>query len=85
VGAQYATLRVILAMSYCRLGQVEEARAELVQANDIVDTQFRKGMDRGNAGTGFWYDWLFARILLREGSQLIEANLSTGASAVSSK
>jgi eukaryotic-like serine/threonine-protein kinase len=85
VGSQYATLRVILAMSYCRLGQVEEARAELVQANDIVDTQFRKGMDRGNAGTGFWYDWLFARILLREGSQLIEANLSTGASAVSSK
>jgi hypothetical protein len=83
--AQHATLRVILAMSYCRLGQIEEARAELVQARGIIDTRFQNGMDKGSTATGYWYDWVFARILLREASELIEANLPAPAPAESPK
>jgi eukaryotic-like serine/threonine-protein kinase len=74
---QYATLRVILAMGHCKLGQVDGARAELDQAGGIIDARFQKGMDKGNSSVGFWYDWVFARILLREASELIEASLPT--------
>jgi hypothetical protein len=67
-----ATARVILALACQRLGQTGEARSELTQARSIIEDKFRKDLDRGTGVQGFWFDWLFARILLRETTVLIE-------------
>ena len=67
-----ATARAILAMSYEQMGREDEARAEVVLARDIVEAKFQKRLDRGTPIQGFWFDWVFARILLRESIALIE-------------
>ena len=66
-----ATARVILAMSRQRLGQTNEARSELARADNMIEDKFRNGLDRGTGVQGFWFDWTFARILLREAGSLI--------------
>jgi eukaryotic-like serine/threonine-protein kinase len=67
-----ATARVILAMASQRLGQSAAARAELGAAREIIDTKFKIAMDRGSPVQGFWFDWIFARILVREATALLE-------------
>jgi hypothetical protein len=67
-----ATARAILALALQQLGHPEEARAELVLAREAVDAKFRDGADLGNPIQGFWFDWSFARILVREAVALIE-------------
>lgn len=68
-----ATARVILAMAYHQLGRTAEAQAELRTGREIVESKFSKGrLDRGTPIQGFWFDWAFARILLRETTALIE-------------
>ena len=69
-----ANVRLVLAMSHYRLGQVKQARAEFTEARQQVDGQFDRGLQVGNGADGFWFDWLFARVLLREASSLIEGN-----------
>jgi len=68
-----ATVRAIQAMALARLGRHEEARAELAQAGDVVDAKFRGRPDRGTPVQGFWFDWAFARILVREARVLVAA------------
>lgn len=67
-----ATARVIAAMSFFRLGREREAVEELAQANEIMETTFRGANDRGSPIRGFWFDWAFARVLLREARLLIQ-------------
>ena len=67
-----ATARVILALSYRQLDRPNEANAELGQAAQIVENKFKNRLDRGTPIQGFWFDWAFARILLREAVALIE-------------
>jgi eukaryotic-like serine/threonine-protein kinase len=69
-GPRIATVRVILAMSLTRLGQPDEAQAELALAEELVDAKFKGRADRGTPVQGFWFDWAFARILLREATTL---------------
>jgi hypothetical protein len=59
-------------MSYYKLGEIEAARSELSKGRGLTTAQFSKGLEEGNGATGFWYDWLFARILLREAEAMIE-------------
>jgi serine/threonine protein kinase len=66
-----ATARIILAMSCQALGHTEEARAELTQAREAIDGKFKTELDRGSPSQGFWFDWVFGRILLREASRSI--------------
>jgi len=73
-----ATAHIIQAMACYQLGEVETARSELVQGHDLTTAQFSKGLEMGNGLDGFWYDWLFARILLREAEALIEQAPSAG-------
>jgi hypothetical protein len=70
--AQMATLRIILAMSFYQSGQKDEARSQLARGREVVESKFKKGLDRGNGLLGSWYDWVFARILQREAEALIE-------------
>jgi hypothetical protein len=70
--AQSATLRLILAMSVHQNGDAAAARAQLAQAKEAIDAWFKKGIESGNDSNGHWYDWIFARQLLREAMALIE-------------
>jgi tetratricopeptide (TPR) repeat protein len=76
-----ATARIILAMSNYRLGGIAEARSELDQNRAIVENHFKSGLDRGTGVRGFWFDWVFARILLREAVPLIEGTSQTSTKA----
>ncbi|HEU6448983.1 MAG TPA: serine/threonine-protein kinase [Verrucomicrobiae bacterium] len=72
---RYATAHIIRAMACYKLDEITEAKSELLTGRNLVSDQFTKGLDQSNASIGFWYDWLFARILLREADSLIENTL----------
>ena len=73
-----ATAHIIQAMACYQLNEPEEARSELEQGRDLVEAEFAGGLQEGNGSAGFWYDGLFARILLREAEALIEKTPSAG-------
>ena len=75
---RYATAHIIQAMACYKLGEVETARSELAQGRDLVTDQFAQGLDQSNGAVGQWFDWLFARILLREAGSLIEKTPAAG-------
>jgi serine/threonine protein kinase len=61
-----ASLELVLAMSHSRLGQAEAARTELARSRPVIES---------NAAVNFswyWFDWLFARVLLIEARALIK-------------
>jgi tetratricopeptide (TPR) repeat protein len=66
-GPPGALARAVLALAYRRLHQDEEALAALKQAQEQIDLAFKKGLGL-NLHTlgGYWFDWILARILLRE-------------------
>ena len=66
-----ASARTVLAMALYRLGEREAANSELGQARTLIEAKFKAPLDAGNAGEGFWFDWLLGRILLREATELV--------------
>ena len=70
--ARTATAQLILAMACFQAHQDDDARALLVQGGEAIDAKFQKGLDVDSTPNGYWSDWLFARILLREARTLIE-------------
>jgi hypothetical protein len=70
--SRIATAHIIQAMACFRLGERKLAHSELLEGRELITAEFKKGLNEGNGGEGFWYDWLFARILLREAEMLIE-------------
>jgi serine/threonine protein kinase len=70
--AATATNCAILAMALFHEGKVEEARENLARARKIVDSGFARHLVAGNGLQGYWYDWVFARILLREAESTIQ-------------
>jgi hypothetical protein len=80
ITAQTAAIRIILAMSCHRQGQADEAGSQLAKARAVIEAQFKNGLEYGNNSLGMWYDWVFARILLREATTLIEGG--SGAASV---
>jgi len=73
-----ATAHILLAMAYWQQGQKQQARAELAQGHEAVVAKFAEGLDHGSAPNGFWFDWVFARILLREAEGLLPASAGAG-------
>jgi eukaryotic-like serine/threonine-protein kinase len=69
--AQTATLRIILALACHRQGLADEAGSQLAKAREVIEANFKYGLEHGNTEQGMWYDWVFARILLREAEALI--------------
>jgi len=66
-----ASARVVLAMALYRLGENDSARAELSQARSAVEAKANGPLQMGGGGEGFWFDWILARILLREATALV--------------
>jgi tetratricopeptide (TPR) repeat protein len=58
--------RVILAMSFHKLGDTAVARSELGQAKIPVMGGMNRGFDKWH-----WHEWVFARLLLQEADSLI--------------
>jgi hypothetical protein len=69
---QDSTARIVLAMADKRLDQNEEARLQLAQASGVIDKNFSVKLQVGNSSDGFWYDWVFARVLQQEANDLIK-------------
>jgi len=69
VSAATATGCAILGMALFHEGKIEEAKGNVARARKIVDAGFWRRM--GNGLQGYWYDWVFARILLREAESTI--------------
>jgi len=67
-----ASSRLIFAMACHHLHRHDEARAALQQGRDLVEARFRTALDWGDGIRGFWFDWVNARLLLREASAQIE-------------
>ena len=74
IAPRTATARIILAMSDQKLGKTNEARSELAEAREIIENKFKNPLDLGTPMQGFWFDWLFARILLDEATALVEGS-----------
>ena len=70
--ARFASSRLIFAMACHHLHREGEARAALKQARELIDVWSRTPLNGGNDRQGLWFDWINARILLREATALIE-------------
>jgi hypothetical protein len=75
-GAGIAAAQVLLAMACYRLNQDDEARAQLAEGGDSIDSRFQAELGGGSGPEGSWSEWLPARVLLREARDLIEATQS---------
>ena len=73
-----ATAHLILAMSLREKGEHERALAELEPARKIVEGGFDGGLTRGRSDHGLWFDWVFARVLLHEASELLQPKRDPG-------
>jgi len=71
-----AMVDAILAMAHYHQGKTSEACSELAQARELVDAKFKSGLDRGRAGYGFWFDWVFARQLEQEAGALVKCEVA---------
>ncbi len=67
-----ATAHVLLAMACHQAGKAKEAAAELKEGREIIDKKFKDNLDRGEGTRGFWFDWVFARVLLSEATATVE-------------
>ena len=74
--ARDASMHMILAMSCFRLGRPNEARDELNQGRMMIEKQFPNGLLHGvsNQDALLWWDWVYARILMREAATMIDEN-----------
>ena len=72
-----STLRVIQAMADQKRGRAVEATEQLAFAQSTVERYFEH--DQLPAfQQGYWYDWLFARILLREAVAMVQGEARGG-------
>ncbi len=69
--SRMANIQLILAMADFQQGKSDAARTELAQAQGHIENEFKKGMQIGAGGEGFWFDWIFARIMQDEAMALI--------------
>jgi hypothetical protein len=68
-GPRVAAARLILAMTQRKTGQTQDAKLNLEEARSLIENRFAAELDAGSASQGFWFDWVFARILLEEASK----------------
>ena len=77
IGSRTAAVRAVLAMSLHQAGHRTDANAELETARAEVGAFFKEAgsfrIDPSGAAQGYWFDWMIARILVREADGLIES------------
>jgi hypothetical protein len=73
VTALIPTAQLIHAMATFRSGDETAARRQLELARRAIPADFTLRV-LGDGSQGYWYDWLFARVLLKEAADLIEGS-----------
>ena len=63
-----ATAHAVLALAKKARGRLGDATIELTKGYQLIDNKTRTPLGRGTPVQGFWFDWAFARIILREAS-----------------
>ena len=66
-----AAAHLELAMAFSQSSDRDQALKELSLGRQSVEEEFSGALEPGSATQGFWFDWVFARILLREATDLI--------------
>jgi hypothetical protein len=66
-----ATAHLLLAMDCQKLGQPQEAAAELARGREIIEKKFSEPLDHGEGSRGFWFDWVFGKVLLGEAEGMV--------------
>jgi serine/threonine protein kinase len=69
-----ADLHLILAMSYSQLGRMSEACSELAQGRQMVEPKLQGGLNHNRVEGSYWFDWMFAGVLLKEAAALVDCN-----------
>ncbi|MEY4387401.1 MAG: hypothetical protein RLY20_2684 [Verrucomicrobiota bacterium] len=72
VASRNASVRLISVMANHRLGTSNPASPDLDLARSSVETTFSLGLSTPRKWDGYWFDWVIARILLREAQALKE-------------
>jgi hypothetical protein len=72
-----ATAHILLAMNEFQTGHTNEAGSELAQSRETIEEQFQNGLNSGDGEQGFWFDWIFASIILNEAEALMGQNAPT--------
>ncbi len=70
-GPRTAAVRTILAMTLYHMNLQEEAGRELEEAWALTRPYMEGPLERGSPVNGFWFDWAFARILMREAETVL--------------
>jgi eukaryotic-like serine/threonine-protein kinase len=70
-----ATAHVLLGMSLHQLARDDDARSELAKGSKPIESAFQKGLSPGEGVAGYWFDWVIARILLREAEEQLADKL----------
>jgi len=66
IDSRASAARCVLAMALHQSGHPEDARSELEAARVVVDTYFEQPINTQWDQSGYWFDWVIARILLKE-------------------
>ena len=72
VQSRDVSIQLISAMAHQQMGEPGVARMELAASRQLIENVFNTGLNKGGAWQGFWFDWVCARIHLREATLLIE-------------
>jgi len=69
-----ADLHLIRAMACFRTGQVDEACAEYEDGRQPVESKLQAGLEHGRADAGYWFDWVYARVLMHEAATVVDCD-----------
>jgi serine/threonine protein kinase/tetratricopeptide (TPR) repeat protein len=70
VAPRTATAHLVLGLAARQLGHADLAATHLQEARDLIEAHYHAPPTRGTPVQGFWFDWEFARVLLREAGTL---------------
>ena len=66
-----AAILLVRSMAEIREGKIGAAKIDFTKGNALVTKKFQDNLDHGNAGNGFWFDWVFAKVLSQEAGRLV--------------
>ncbi len=69
-----ASIHTILAMTCFQLGRLPEAQNELNQGRAMIEERFANGVPKTETSPNYWWDWIYARILMREAVAMMSPN-----------
>ena len=74
-------LQLLLKHHQTLLRENQRLEKELEKGRQLIEARFAAGLTASDKPYGFWYDWLFARVLLREAEGMIGSAAASAKSA----